>query len=148
MLVKLIFNLSEKKAMFNIFYYLMLPAFLLLSPIFCLFAEEKREYDESSNHRILNEIQMMQELSELTRQNLEKQLKLKILMQEYYEKQQLFLQDSRDNTLLYQLAQAAQATLKMITDNHYTSLFEPEFLSELTVMAKPASKKIIPRSSK
>ena len=94
---------------------------------------------------VANEIARLDQLIEATQRSLEQQRKLREMIRQYQQIQTKYLNDSEDNELLYQLIKSAYAILENIKAQHLETAFEPEFLSELSVLSKPALKSGIPK---
>ncbi|MCE5318206.1 MAG: hypothetical protein LLG04_12705 [Parachlamydia sp.] len=94
---------------------------------------------------VANEIARLNLLIESTQQSLEQQRRLRDMVVEYQKIQARYMESSEDNELLYQLIKKAYAILETIKAQHLEAAFEPEFLSELSMLSKPALKSGIPK---
>jgi len=94
---------------------------------------------------VANEIARLNLLIEATQESLEQQRRLRDMVVEYQKIQARYMQSSEDNELLYQLIKKAYAILETIKAQHLEAAFEPEFLSELSILSKPALKSGIPK---
>lgn len=94
---------------------------------------------------VANEIARLDLLIEATQQSLEQQRKLRDMIVDYQKVQSRYLDSPEDNELLYQLIKKAYAILEIIKAQHLEAAFEPEFLSELSLLSKPALKSGIPK---
>ena len=94
---------------------------------------------------------MAQELNRLdlliaaTERSLQQELKLRELVRHDDELQKRYLEKADDEELLFQLVRTAHQVLESIKGQHLEATFEPEFLSEIALMSKPATKVSIPR---
>lgn len=94
---------------------------------------------------VSEELQNLEELILATESSLKTQKNLKEKIKEYQALQTRTMQDVDNIELLYKLAQSANGILVTINENHLTHIFEPSFLSELSLISKPAAKRGIPR---
>ncbi len=94
---------------------------------------------------INNEIAMLDNLIDVTQQNLENQKNLRHLVKEYQKIQDLYLQNPDDKEALYRMVKIAYKTLGNIKENHLTHLFDSDFISELSLLSQVASKRGIPK---
>lgn len=94
---------------------------------------------------VSNELARLDFLIEATEKSLQQQQKLRSLLKDYQKLQAQYLNQPDDNELLFQLIKSAYTILETIKTLHLETAFEPEFLSELTVLAKPAIKSGMPR---
>lgn len=97
------------------------------------------------NEVVANEIARLNLLIEATQQSLEQQRRLRDMVVEYQKIQARYMESTDDNELLYQLIKKAYAILEAIKAQHLEAAFEPEFLSELSLLSKPALKSGIPK---
>lgn len=94
---------------------------------------------------VANEIARLDLLIEATSRSLEQQRKLRDMIVEYQKTQARYMDNPEDNELLYQLIKRAYGILEVIKGQHLEGAFEPEFLSELSLLSKPALKSGIPK---
>ena len=97
------------------------------------------------NALIGNELSRLDLLIEATRQSLEEQQKLRKKIVEYQKIQDAHLLHPHDNEILFRMIKSAHAILKLIQDNYLEHTFDPEFISELKVLAQVATKHGIPK---
>jgi uncharacterized membrane-anchored protein len=86
------------------------------------------------------ELTKMDNLIEVTKQNLESQKHLKELVKEYLQVQKIYMQNTSDKQNGYRMVKKAQQVLDKIKENHLTQAFDQDFLSELTFFANIANK--------
>lgn len=91
------------------------------------------------------EITMLSDLIDATQQNLNNQIKLRDLIKQYQTYQKRYLEVADDNELLYQMIKTAYVILDIIKQNHLAEAFDPAFISELTIVSKPAAKRGLPK---
>ncbi len=94
---------------------------------------------------VVGEIARLDQLIEATEQSLEGQKRLRERIEQYRELQVSYLSNSDDNELLFQLIKSAYTILESIKAQHLETAFEPEFLSELSVLSRPAVKSGLPK---
>lgn len=94
---------------------------------------------------INHEISRLDNLIQATQQSLEGQKRLRDCIVEYQRIQNLYLQNTNDNELLFQMVKSAYRTLSSIKENHLTQTFDIEFISELTMLSQIATKRGIPK---
>lgn len=70
---------------------------------------------------------------------------LKEMLSKYQTLQDNYMKDSSDTEALYQMIRLAHEILGNIKTSQMTTLFEPSFLSELSIISKPATKLGIPK---
>jgi hypothetical protein len=99
---------------------------------------------DDPSHLVKNELQTLDLLIEATQLNLKNLTKLKEHLQKYQELQDRYLKNS-DNEVLFQMIKTAHVILEGIKEAHLTQSFDPAFLSELSIISKPATKLGIPR---
>jgi hypothetical protein len=95
---------------------------------------------------IPNEIARLDTLIQATEQSLEGQKILREQMIEYQKLQEQYLKHPQDNDLLFKVIKSAYRTLQTIKTNHLTQTFDTDFIDELTVLSKPATKRGIPKT--
>ena len=100
---------------------------------------------ENKNDIIVNEVKMLDELILSSQKSLKNLIAIKELIQKYQGIQKKYLDNPNDNTALYQMIKAAHTILEAIKESKLTPLFDPAFLSELTIISKPATKLGIPK---
>lgn len=66
-------------------------------------------------------------------------------LKKYQAIRKVCLENPDDNESLYKMIKLAQSILDQIKIAQLTTVFEPSFLSELTIVSKPASKLGIPK---
>jgi len=88
---------------------------------------------------------MLDNLIAVTQENLNNQKALKQMIQDYQKLQYLYLQNPKDNEVLYHMVKAAHHLLEGIKANHLTQTFDKDFLSELTLFSNVANKRGIPK---
>ncbi len=117
--------------------------------IFCLgqaFSAEIKAVGLPENKNVIaNEVMMLDQLIEASKQSLEIQIKLRDLILKYQELQTRYLEGQNDNEHLFIMAKSAKKILETIKENHLTPSFDPAFLGELTLISKPAAKRGIPK---
>ena len=94
---------------------------------------------------VANELSHLDQLIDATEKSLAQQRRLRELIGQYQEMQKRYLDNSEDNELLFQLIKTAYTILESIKAQHLELAFEPEFLSELSLLSKPAMKSGIPK---
>lgn len=90
------------------------------------------------------DISMMDDLIESTTMQLDRQKQIREKLIAYRTLQERYLAGDQNSDLLYQMSQTANQLLQMIRDNYLTQMFTTEFISEITVVAKPAAKNQLP----
>lgn len=94
---------------------------------------------------VAGEIAMLDNLIDVTKQNLEMQTQLRDRIQEYQKLLAVYLQNENDKELLFKLVRVATAVSNTVKENHLTQIFDQEFLSELNVFANIGNKRGIPK---
>lgn len=84
-------------------------------------------------------------LIESTEWSLTQQKRLREQIREYQELQKEYLKSSEDNERLYALIKSAYAVLTTIKSLHLETAFDPDFISELSLLSKPATKSGLPK---
>lgn len=92
-----------------------------------------------------NELTMLDNLIEVTQQNLERQEALRELVKEYQKVHDQYMKNIDDKELLYGLIKKAYRLLENIKESHLEHAFAPEFISELTVFSQVAAKRGVPK---
>lgn len=118
--------------------------------VFCLLAMTSLQAADSSaivapREMVANEIFRLDQLIEATQLSLKQQYKLRDQVKSYQQLQANYQNNPEDNELLFQLIKTAYTILESIKTQHLETAFEPEFLSELSVLSKPATKSGIPK---
>lgn len=93
---------------------------------------------------VIQELEHLTILIELTERNLQIQKSLKDKITGYQAIQSSYL-TTKNKELRYDLVKAADEILGMIKEAHLTHLFSPDFLGELTLLANFANKGGIPQ---
>ncbi len=93
---------------------------------------------------ILDEAQQVNALIDATKQSLVRLERLKKLIQELKDTEQLCMKYPKDQKLLYKLAQIGHETYLALQEAHLEDYFRSEFLSELKKLYEIADKKTIP----
>jgi DNA phosphorothioation-dependent restriction protein DptG len=91
------------------------------------------------------EIALIDGLIESAQNNLNNLTSLKETIEKYQTVQNRYMQDPNDTETLYKMIRLAHEILENIKTSQMTSLFEPSFLSELSIISKPAAKLGIPK---
>lgn len=94
---------------------------------------------------IPNELARLDNLINTTQQNLQNQESLRKLIVAYQNIQNQYLQNTEDKESLFHMVKAAHKVLENIKQNHLTQIFDPKFISELTLFSQIANKRGIPR---
>jgi hypothetical protein len=94
---------------------------------------------------IKNELAMLDNLIDVTKQNLENQKNLRQMIQQYMTIQEVYIKNPDDKEVLYRMVKVAHRTLDNIKQNHLTHLFDADFISELSLMSQIANKRSIPK---
>lgn len=102
-------------------------------------------YGESSE-LINKELTKIEDLIEVSKQNIQVLSSLKISIEKYQQLQSQYMQNPENNDLLFQMIKEAHVILDSIRKSQLLPLFDSAFISELTVMSKPLSKKNPPKS--
>ncbi len=101
----------------------------------------------SMDEIVSSELSRLDNLIVMTQQNLQNQLALRTLLEQYQQIQAQHLQNDQDIEILFKLVKMAQRLFESIKQNHLTHLFEQDFLSELALFSQIANKRGIPRES-
>lgn len=94
---------------------------------------------------VSSELAMLDTLIEATKKSLANEITLKEQITRYQKIQELYLLGASDNDTLYKMAHLALRILETIKESHLTQNFDPAFLSELTLISRPATKPGIPK---
>lgn len=92
-----------------------------------------------------NELSRLDSLIQATQQSLEGQKQLRDKIVEYQKIQESYSLHPKDNEILFRMIKSAYGTLHTIQENHLEHAFDPEFISELKVLAQVASKRGVPK---
>lgn len=91
------------------------------------------------------ELQSIENLISFAKQNIELQEKIKIELIQYQKVNKAFIQNPKDNELLFETIKLANRLLNNIKEAHLTDNFSAEFIKELTLFSKLAKKQGIPK---
>ena len=89
---------------------------------------------------IVHEISKLNILIESTERSLGQEKQLREHMENYQKLHSLYLEEEENDQLLLQLVKTAHVILQTIKELRLETTFEPDFISELTVVSKPAVK--------
>lgn len=92
-----------------------------------------------------NELARIDTLIQATQHSLDNQKKLRERIVEYQKIQDLYLLYPDDNEILFRMVKSAYRTLEAIREYNLTQTFDPDFISELTILAQVATKRGIPK---
>lgn len=92
-----------------------------------------------------NELARLDMLIVATQQSLESQKKLREQIAEYQKIQEYYLKHTQDNEVLFRMIKSAYMTLNTIKENHLEQTFDPDFISELTIISQVAKKRGVPK---
>lgn len=92
-----------------------------------------------------SQIAMMDDLIAMTKQTLNGEYEIKTLIQDYQHIQDAYLKNMDDKELVIKMVRTAHQVLTKIQENHLLQQFDPDFISELTLFSKIATKKGIPK---
>lgn len=92
-----------------------------------------------------NELSRLDNLIQATQKSLEGQKQLRERIVEYQKIQESYSLHPKDNEILFRMIKSAYGTLHTIQENHLEHAFDPEFISELKVLAQVASKRGVPK---
>lgn len=92
-----------------------------------------------------NQVEMMNNLIGATQKNLEAQKMIREQVVAYQKLQDLYVRNSQDKELVFQMVKAAHRLLENIKENNLTQAFDQDFLSELTVFSQVATKRGVPK---
>ena len=92
-----------------------------------------------------NELDTLNELIAATQRSLGIQIELREKILRYQELQRLSMENEDNFEQLYRLAKSAHIILETIKEQHLLQTFDAAFISELTLVSKPAAKRGIPR---
>lgn len=91
------------------------------------------------------QLAMVDDLIFMTQQTLKGEQEIKSLIAEYQNIQEAYLKCPDDKEQTVKMVRMAHRVLTKIQDNHLTQQFDPDFISELALFSKIATKKGIPR---
>jgi hypothetical protein len=115
---------------------------------FCIttlaYSQEVLSIDDPSKV-IEKELSMLSELIESSKVHLKNLVFLKESIDNYRKLQACCMENLEDQETLYKMIKLAQTILVNIKQNQLIPLFDPAFISELTILSKPAAKLGIPR---
>jgi hypothetical protein len=124
--------------------------FLLIASFATSFAfakdAEKAEYlpQEDTLEQVQDETSRIDTLIKATEENLVREKKLKILIQEYRKIEDACIQNPKDTDLLFKLAKTGKEALDCIQETNLSDYFQPEFIKELQRLSQIANKKTPP----
>ncbi len=99
----------------------------------------------ATSQMISHQLSKIDDCLEASRQNVVALTQLKASAARYQLLQARYMQYPEDNEVLYQMIKEAHALLEGIRALQLTSVFDPAFISELTVVSKPVTKLGIPK---
>lgn len=76
-----------------------------------------------------------------TEKSLERQRELREKIIRFQELKGQSMEHEEDYELLFKLSKSAHSLLESIKDEHLIQVFDPTFISELTLLSKPASRR-------
>lgn len=91
--------------------------------------------------RVGNELQSIDNLIEVTQENLERQKHLKVLVKEYLQVREHFIENMDDNQLALRMLALANQLSEEIENQHLLHLFDQEFIGELHICNQISQKK-------
>ncbi len=94
----------------------------------------------ATNGKGEQELGKIDNLIEVTKQNLESQKHLRELAKDYLQAQKVYMQNTQDKQNGFRMVKKAEVLLEKIKENHLTQAFDQEFLSELSFFASIATK--------
>lgn len=94
---------------------------------------------------LIDELSLLNNLIEVTEQNLINQKKLRELTLAYQVELGAYLKNSNDKDLVLQVAKTANKLLTEIKKNHLIESFQVNFISELTLFSQLSQKRGIPK---
>lgn len=116
--------------------------FAVLIPLYSFAAEVVQVSDPAV---LYSELALLDNLIEVTTQNLKNQKELRSLVLVYQAELAKYLKNSTDKDLVMQVAKTANKVLTEIKKNHLLESFQVDFISELTIFSQLSQKKGIPR---
>lgn len=106
-----------------------------------LFSAIKKDPKELLDSQLL----MLDDLIAMTQKSLAAEMEIKELIVEYQRIQESYLKNQDDKELVIKMVRMAHRILIKTQENYLTQQFDPDFISELTLFSKIASKKGIPK---
>lgn len=94
---------------------------------------------------ITPEVSTLDNLIELTGQNLQSQERIRLQLIDYQKINTAFLKNPDDKEMLFQMIKSADRLFENINKTHLSQNFSPEFLNELKLFSQIASKAGIPK---
>lgn len=91
------------------------------------------------------QLKSLDHLTEMTKMTLATMTQLRASLVKYQTIQQLYLQHTKDKELLYRMTKLANEMLLEIKGAHLTHAFDPEFISELSMLSKIYKKNELPK---
>lgn len=92
-----------------------------------------------------SQILMVDDLIAMTQKTLSGEQEIKKLIVDYQQVQEAYLKNQDDKELVVKMVRKAHLILTKIQETHLTAQFDPDFISELTLFSKIATKKGIPK---
>lgn len=92
----------------------------------------------------LNQLAMLDQLIEVTKQNLEREKQLRAMVQDYLDTQNAYFKTPGDRELTLLMVKNAYYLLEKIKEAHLEQAFDLEFIGELTFFSQIAVKRGIP----
>ena len=92
----------------------------------------------------VGQVTMLDQLIEVTRQNLEREKQLRQGVLEYLEIQTAYFKTPTDRELTLRMVKKAYYLLEKIKEAHLVQAFDPEFIGELTFFSQIAAKRGVP----
>ncbi len=122
-----------------------IKSFLFLLILFTGQAFSEQKDIKESPHETSQEVERVEDLIDVSKLNVTMLTQLKNSIEKYQLLQLQYMKDPEDNEVLYQMVKEAYAILDVIKKNQLTALFDPAFISELTIVSKPATKLGLPK---
>lgn len=92
-----------------------------------------------------DELKLLDNLIEVTQENLAREKALRAEVQEYLKELDLYLKNPQNKDLALKIGKIANKALETIKDLQLAESFEPQFISEMTLFAQLAQKRGIPK---
>lgn len=92
-----------------------------------------------------SELQMLDDLIQITDQNLKNQKELREKVLQYQKQLNIYLKNSSDKDQVLKVARIAHSVLAEIKRLYLIESFQPSFISELTLFSQIAQKRGIPK---
>lgn len=120
-----------------------LYALLILACLACfgLAADIKKDPKELLG----SQIAMLDDLIAMTKQTLQAETDIKALILEYQKIQEEYLRNPENKEQVIKMVRMAHRVLTKIQDHYLVQQFDPDFISELTLFSKIATKKGVPK---